>query len=418
VLVAARALQGVAGALLVPASLAVLTATYDDPEERGAAIGSWTAWTGIAFVIGPLAGGTIVDALSWRGVFAVNLPIAALTLWLARRAIAESRDPEAAGSVDVAAALLSVVWLGGAVLALIEQPERGWGDPLVLGPLVAAAIAFPVFVWRETHCRNPMLPLSLFRNRNFSAVNLATFTIYGGLSSFTFFLVIYLQQVAGYTALQAGAALVPVTAVMFTLSRRFGALAIRIGPRLPMTAGPLIAGGGLLLLGGVGTHPSYLADILPGVLLFSLGLSATVAPLTATVLSAVEQRRAGIASGVNNAVARIAGLVAIAVVGAVVASRFDAALDHRLPPAALDQARTRPLVTQVPDSVPPGQHAQARDVLADASVSAFRAGIILSAALVAAGGVVSAVGVKNPGGGAGRRRAPAVRQTAGVPPRS
>jgi EmrB/QacA subfamily drug resistance transporter len=395
VLVVARALQGVAGAVLVPASLALLTATYDDDTERGAAIGSWTAWTGVAFVIGPLAGGTLVDTISWRGVFAINIPIAAVTLWLARRYVAESRDPSAAGSVDVPAALLSVVWLGGAVLALIEQPDRGWGDPLVLGPLVAAAIALPAFLWREAHCPNPMLPLDLFKIRNFSAVNLATFAIYGGLGAFTFFLVIYLQQVAGYSAFQGGLALLPVTVVMFALSRRFGALSMKIGPRLPMTIGPLVAAAGLFLLRMVDAQPDYLTEVLPGVLLFSLGLSATVAPLTATALSSVDRSHAGVASGVNNAVARVAGLVAIAVVGAVVSSQFTAQLDHKLPPPALAHARKQPLVTTPPSEVPPGQRAQARVLLTDAGVSAFRGGITVSALLVAAGGIISAAGVRN-----------------------
>jgi EmrB/QacA subfamily drug resistance transporter len=395
ILVAARALQGVAGAVLVPASLALLTATYDDETERGAAVGSWTAWTGVAFVIGPLAGGTLVDTISWRGVFAINIPIAAVTLWMARRYAEESRDPEAAGSVDVPAALLSVIWLGGAVLALIEQPDRGWGDPLVYGPLLAAAIALPAFLWREAHCPHPMLPLHLFRIRNFSAVNLATFAIYGGLGAFTFFLVLYMQQIAGYTATQAGLALVPVTMVMFALSRRFGALSMKIGPRLPMTIGPLVGAAGLFLLRSVGANPDYVTDVLPGILLFSLGLSATVAPLTATALSSVERHHAGVASGVNNAVARIAGLVAIAVVGAVVSSSFASTLDHKLPPRALEKARTQPLVTDVPNGVPPGQRAQARVLLTDAGVDAFRAGMTVSALLVAAGGLISAAGVRN-----------------------
>ena len=395
VLVGARALQGVAGAVLVPASLALLTATYDDETERGAAIGSWTAWTGVAFIIGPLAGGTLVDTISWRGVFAINIPIAAVTLWLARRYVTESRDPDAAGSVDIQAALLSVIWLGGAVLALIEQPDKGWGDPLVYLPLLAAAIAFPAFIWREAHCPHPMLPLGLFKIRNFSAVNLATFAIYGGLGAFTFFLVLYLQQIAGYSAFEAGVALVPVTAVMFALSRRFGALAMRIGPRLPMTFGPLVGAAGLFMLSRVDANPDYVKDILPGILLFALGLSATVAPLTATALSSVERTHAGVASGVNNAVARIAGLVAIAVVGAVLSSTFSSALGHKLPPRALEVARTQPLVTDVPPGVPPGQRAQARVVLTDAGVSAFHTGMTVAALLVAAGGLISAVGVRN-----------------------
>jgi EmrB/QacA subfamily drug resistance transporter len=395
VLVGARALQGVAGALLVPASLAVITATFDDPRERGAAVGTWTAWTGIAFIIGPLAGGTLVDTISWRGVFAINLPIAALTLWIGNRAVHESRDPDSSGSVDIAAALLSMTFLGGAVLALIEQADRGWGDPLVWGSLGAAALALPVFLWRESHCPRPMLPLELFRVRNFSVVNAATLTIYGGLNALTFFLIIFLQQVAGYSAVEAGVAFVPTTVVMFLLSRRFGALAMRIGPRLPMTFGPLIGSAGLFVLRGVDTHPDYVREVLPGILLFALGLSMTVAPLTATVLSSVAPQHAGIASGVNNAVARVAGLLGIAVVGAVVASSFTGALGGKLPPQALDAARSQPLVTHVPASVPAAQRPAAEAALAHASVHAFRTGLAVSALLLAAGGLIAAAGVTN-----------------------
>jgi EmrB/QacA subfamily drug resistance transporter len=394
-LVAARALQGVAGAVLVPASLAILTATYDDEEERGAAVGSWTAWTGIAFIIGPLAGGTLVQTLSWRGVFAINLPIAAGTLWLAARAVHESKDPEAGGAVDWVAALLSMIWLGGLAFALIGQPDHGWSDPLVWAPLLAAAVAFPAFLWREAHCPHPMLPLKLFKVRNFSFVNAATLTIYGGLGALTFFLIIFLQQVGGYSAIGAGTAFVPVTLVMFLFSRRFGALAMRIGPRVPMTVGPLLGGAGLFLLRGVDAQPDYVTEVLPCILLFALGLSMTVAPLTATVLSSVAQDHAGVASGVNNAVARIAGLLAIAVVGAVVSSTFATSLDGKLPRTAFDEARTQPLVTHVPTSVPPGQRASAKVTLTDAGVDAFRAGVTLSALLVAAGGVIAAAGVRN-----------------------
>jgi EmrB/QacA subfamily drug resistance transporter len=409
VLVAARALQGVAGAVLVPASLAVITATYDDERERGAAVGSWTAWTGIAFIIGPLAGGTLVDAISWRGVFAINLPIAALTLWIAKSAVHESKDPDAAGAVDVPAATLSVIWLGGLVLALIEQSDHGWGDPLVWGPLLAAAIALPMFLWREARHPHPMLPLQLFKVRNFSVVNAATLTIYGGLGALTFFLIIFLQQVGGYDALEAGLSFVPVTLVMFVLSRRFGALAMSIGPRLPMTFGPLLGGAGLFLLSGMDAHPDYVTEVLPGLIVFAIGLSMTVAPLTATVLSSVPQHYAGIASGVNNAVARVAGLLAIAVVGAVVSSTFASNLDGKISARALDDARTQPLVTNVPDAVPRGQRAEAKAALIDAGVDAFRAGVILSALLVAAGGVISAAGVRN------RPRAASVRVSEATP---
>jgi EmrB/QacA subfamily drug resistance transporter len=394
-LVGARALQGVAGAVLVPASLAVLTASFEG-TERGAAIGSWTAWTGIAFVIGPLAGGTIVEAISWRGVFAINIPIAAVTLWIAARGVHESKDPEAAGSIDWVGALLSVVWLGGLVFALIGQSDRGWGDPLVYLPLMAAAVALPAFIWHEAHTPHPMLPLELFRVRNFTVINAATLTIYGGLSALTFFLVIYLQQVAGYSAVAAGSALVPVTVVMFLLSKRFGMVAMKVGPHLPMTVGPLIGASGLFMLRYVGAQPDYWADIFPWLVLFALGLSMTVAPLTVTVLSSVSEHHAGVASGVNNATARIAGLIAIAVVGALVSSSFSSSLDDKIPPKARDEARTQPLVTSVPSSVRPGRRAEAKAALTDASVDAFRAGITLAALLVATGGVIAGFGVVNP----------------------
>jgi EmrB/QacA subfamily drug resistance transporter len=394
-LVGARALQGVAGAMLVPASLAILTASFEG-AERGAAIGSWTAWTGIGFVIGPLAGGTIVEAISWRGVFAINIPIAAATVWIASRGVHESKDPEAAGQIDVTASVLSIVALGGLVFALIEQADHGWGDPLVFIPLLAAAVALAAFLRHESRCPHPMLPLNLFRVRNFSVVNAATLTIYGGLSALTFYLVIYLQQVGGYSPLAAGTALVPVTVVMFLLSKRFGALAAKIGPRVPMTVGPLIGGAGLFMLRYVDADPDYWTDVFPWLVVFSFGLSLTVAPLTVTVLSSVSEHHAGVASGVNNAVARIAGLLAIAVVGAVISSSFSTALDDKLSPAALEEARTQPLVTEVPSVVRRGQRAEAKTELTDASVDAFQAGVTLAALLVALGGVISGIGVRNP----------------------
>jgi hypothetical protein len=265
----------------------------------------------------------------------------------------------------------------------------------VYGPLLAAAVALPAFLWREAHSEHPMLPLGLFKIRNFSVVNAATLTIYGGLGALTFFLIIYLQQVGGYNALEAGLAFVPTTVVMFLLSRRFGALSMSIGPRLPMTIGPLLGGAGLLLLRGVDSNPDYVTEVLPGIVVFALGLAMTVAPLTAAVLSAVPQHNAGIASGVNNAVARVAGLLAIAVVGAIVSSTFESDLAGKLPARAFEEARTQPLVTTVPDSVPPGQRAEAKVSLTDAGVDAFRAGVTVSALLVAAGGVISAAGVQN-----------------------
>ena len=389
VLVGARALQGAAGALLVPASLAIITATFE-ADERARAIGSWTAWTGIAFVIGPLAGGAIIDTVGWRPVFAINVPVVLGTLWLSRRAIAESRDPGAT-RLDWLGALLSMLALAAIVFALIRQPTHGWGHASV-GPLLAAGFALLAgFLVHESRTAQPMLPLSFFAVRNFSAANAATFSIYGGLGAATFFVVIFLQQVSGYSAFEAGLALLPITIIMFFLSKRFGALSDRIGPRMPMTVGPIVAAAGFALFLRMDAEVDYARDVLPGVLLLGLGLAITVAPLTATALGAVAQSHAGVASGVNNAIARIASLVAIAVVGAVVAGSFGARLDEErgLPGAAVEEAKSRPLLVGDVAGMP-------TRVQAAASVEAFHAGVLVAAVLVGLGGLVSAVGIRTP----------------------
>jgi EmrB/QacA subfamily drug resistance transporter len=400
-LVAARALQGVAGALLVPSSLAIITATFGE-GERGAAIGTWTAWTSVGIVVGPLVGGALVDAISWRLVFWVNVPLVAATLLLAR-AIAESADPQASRRIDWPGALLCALAFGGVVYALIEEPDRGFAATGVWVPLALGLVAGTLFLVRERVAAAPMVPLRLFRNRNFSATNLATFAIYAGLGALTFFSALFVQQVAGYTAFEAGAAFAPISLLLFALSRRFGALAERIGSRTLMTAGPAVAGVGGLLLLRVSADAAYVTEVLPAVLVFGLGLAMTVAPLTATVLGAVEQRHAGIASGINNAVARVAGLVAIAAVGAVVSAAFSAELDDRLPSAAspavraaADDAKERPLAAVDDDELAPAE----RDALAaaadDAGVAGFHAGMAAVAALLFIGAGISAAGVRNP----------------------
>ena len=232
-LIVARALQGIAGALLVPSSLALITAMFPG-DERGAAIGSWTAWTGIAFVLGPLGGGALIEFVSWRWIFAINVPLVLATLWLVRAGVPESRDEEAPRRIDYLGAVLVSLGLAGPVFALIEQPTYGWSDPLVFVPLVAGLALLALFVWHERRTDHPMLPLSLFRSRNFAIGNLATLLIYGGLGAATFFVTIFLQQVAGYSPIAAGLSLVPITLCMWLLSRRFGALSDRIGPRLLM----------------------------------------------------------------------------------------------------------------------------------------------------------------------------------------
>jgi EmrB/QacA subfamily drug resistance transporter len=321
-LVAGRALQGAFGALLTPASLAIIVAAFSG-AERGAAIGMWTAWSGIAALVGPLAGGWFVDALDWRWVFGVNVPFVAATLVLTARMPAlphmgEDRRPDWIG------AALCAVGLAGPTFGLIMQPEEGWGSPLVIGPIVAGLVMFGAFLAWERRARDPMLPLDLFRRGNFAWGNVETLLMYGGLGVLFFVLVLFLQQVAGYSALEAGLATLPTTIVMFFLSRRFGAMADRHGPRLFMGLGPLVCAAGALWLLMFSTEDaSFVVDVLPGMLVFALGLAVTVAPLTAAILADADEANAGIASGVNNAVARVAGLLGTAAVGAVVGGTLD-----------------------------------------------------------------------------------------------
>jgi EmrB/QacA subfamily drug resistance transporter len=399
VLIFARAIQGIAGALLVPNTLALLMDTFPE-RERAGAIGSWTAWTGIATVIGPLGGGALVQAASWRWIFAINLLPVAITLALLRRLPEDRRTP---GHVDFVGALLCALGLGGPVFAMIQQPVYGWGSPRVAVPLIVGLGLLVAFVASERRSPHPMMPLALFRVRNFSVGNLTTLTLYAGLGVATFFIVLFVQQVGGYTPLQAGMALLPITLIMFTLARRMGALADRLGPHWFMAGGPLLAGAGLLALVRTGPSADYVSEILPGVIVFGLGLAATVAPLTATVLSSVQAGHAGAASGVNNAIARVAGLLAIAVLGAVVSASFTSRLDHDLAAKPLSPAtkvavsrdRTRPLVTDV-QNIPAAERPQVRTALIDASVHAFRIGMVISAALAMLGGVIALLGIENP----------------------
>ena len=317
-LILARGLQGVTGAILTPAGLAVIAATFSG-EARGAAIGQWTSWTGIAFVIGPLAGGWLVTHASWRWVFIVNVPFAIATAALVAYAVPKHAPPEKRPRVDITGGVLCVLGLGGPVFALIEEPRRGWGSPMIVVPLVAGLALFAAFLWWERRTPEPMLPLGLFARRNFSFANLETLTVYAGLSTLTFFLVLFVQQLAGYSALKSGLALLPITVVMFVLSPRVGRLSMRLGPRLFMGTGPLIAAVALAPLIRLKPGFNYWYELLPPLFVFSVGLSLIVAPLTATVLADAHESDAGIASGVNNAVARVAGLLGIAVVGASVA---------------------------------------------------------------------------------------------------
>lgn len=403
-LIGARVTQGMFGALLVPSTLALIIDVFPE-SERAAAIGSWTAWTGIATVIGPLGGGALVQLVSWRLIFAVNLLSVVITLWLLSRLGPDVREP---GHVDIRGAVLCALGLGGPVFALIEQPTYGWSDPRVAVPLVAGIVLFIAFLAWERRSPEPMMPLGLFKRRNFAVGNLTTLTMYAGLGVATFFLVLFLQQVGGYSPIEAGLSLLPLTIIMFLQSRRFAALADRLGPHYFMGGGPLVAGAGLVLLLRTNASADYATQILPGVLVFALGLSATVAPLTATVLGAVEPGHSGVASGINNAVARVANLLAIAALGAVVAASFASRLDHDvagepLSPTArsvVSTDRTRALVTSTA-GVPASEKQEVHAALVDASVHAFRIGLGIGGALVVLGGLVALVGIENP-----RRKVP------------
>jgi EmrB/QacA subfamily drug resistance transporter len=349
-----RGLQGVAGALLTPASLAVITASFEG-SERGAAIGTWTAWTGISFVIGPLVGGWLIDVSSWRVIFLINIPVAVVTVAIALLRIPKGSMGGKRVPVDYLGAALCVLGLGAVVYALIEQPRLGWSHWSVAGGLAGGAACLAGFVAWEARTRSPMLPLRLFARRNFSVTNVETLAVYGGLSAWGFFLALFLQQLAGYSPFRAGLATVPVTIVMFFLSRRAGRLSAHYGPRLFMALGPLVAAASLAALARMPTHFDYWVDLLLPLLGFAVGLSLTVAPLTTTVLADAGPGDAGIASGVNNAVARVAGLVAIAAVGIAASGG-----GHRL------------------------------------TAHGFHVAMLIVAALVALGGLIGAAGIRNP----------------------
>lgn len=310
-LVAGRLVQGMGAAAMVPGSLALIGGGFAD-EDRAEAIGSWTAWSGITTAMGPFLGGWLVDTVSWRAVFLINLPVAAVALWMAGRYVPESRDEEAGARLDVPGAATVTLGLAGLVFGLIEGPRVGFSDPVVGSSLVLGAAALVAFVAVERRADEPLVPLQLFSSRRFTGANLATLAVYAALNVVLFLVVIQLQDALGYSALAAGAALVPINLLLLVLSPAAGRVAERVGHRVPMTVGPLVAAAGLLLMVRVQPGAGYVTDVLPAVIVFGLGLAATVAPLTSAAIGAVHHRHTGVASGVNNAVARVAGLLAVA----------------------------------------------------------------------------------------------------------
>ncbi|HLY82979.1 MAG TPA: MFS transporter [Acidimicrobiales bacterium] len=324
-LIAGRALQGIGGALLTPGSLAMMQASFR-PEDRGRAIGAWSGLGGIATAIGPFAGGWLISAVSWRLIFFLNVPLAAIVL-VASRHVPESTDPTVSGRLDVAGASFGVIGLAGTTYAIIEAHSPGTA---VAVAAVLGVVGLVGFVIVERRSRHPMLPLDIFASRQFTAANLVTVAVYAALGGVFFLLSVDLQQVLHYSPLKAGASLLPVTVIMLLLSARAGALAQRIGPRLPMAVGPCIVALGLLIMRGIGPGGHYVSDVLPAVVVFGLGLALTVAPLTATVMAAADARHAGVASGVNNAVARAASLLAVALLPILAGLTGD---DYRRPAA-------------------------------------------------------------------------------------
>jgi EmrB/QacA subfamily drug resistance transporter len=311
VLVLARALQGIGGALLTPGSLAIIQATFRE-EDRAAAIGLWSGLSGVALAIGPFVGGYLIQAVSWRLIFLINVPLVIAVVWIAVRHVPETKDEAAQGSLDISAAALASLGLGALIYGLIAGPEAGWASAQVVAALAGGVVTLALFLVLERRRAHPMLPLGIFRSRQFSGANATTFVMYGALGGALFLIPIQLQQVLGYSPIEAGLALLPVTLMLLALSAWAGRLSQRIGPKLPMTLGPITAGVGLALLGGVGAGDPYATVFFPAVMVFSFGLALTVAPLTAAVLAAAPIEKAGLASAVNNAVARAAGLIAVA----------------------------------------------------------------------------------------------------------
>jgi EmrB/QacA subfamily drug resistance transporter len=358
-LIVTRLLQGVGAALLTPGSLAILEASFR-PEDRARAIGAWSGLGGVAVAAGPLVGGWLISAASWRWIFFINVPLAAAVVGLGARHVPESRDATATGKIDYAGAAAAVVFLTGITFAFIEAPALGWSSPAVLTMAAVGVAGLAAFLVWEHRAATPMLPLSLFAERQFAATNAVTFIVYAALTGATFLLPVVLQVVSGYSPLASGLAFVPLTVIMFALSARSGQLASRIGPRLQLSVGPVVVGVGLAMLIMVTSGSSYVVYVLPAVVVFGLGLAITVAPLTATAMSSAPAEHSGIASAVNNDVARFGGLLAVAVLPALAGITGTAYLR----PAAL--------------------------------AAGFRTAALISGAMCAAGGLLAAFTITNP----------------------
>jgi len=394
-LILARAAQGLGGALLTPGSLAIISASFSE-QQRGQAIGTWSGFTGITSALGPVLGGWLVEQASWRWIFFLNLPLALLVLGICFWRVPESRD-EDAKRLDWWGALLATLGLGALVYGLIESSTLGLSHPSVLAALVIGLIGLSAFIFVESHSRSPMMPLALFRSRTFSGANLLTLLLYAALGGALFFFPFNLIQVQGYSATAAGAAFLPLILIMFLLSRWAGGLVSQYGAKRPLVVGPAIAAMGFALFAVPGIGGSYWTTFFPAVVVLGLGMAISVAPLTTTVMGAVSERQAGIASGINNAVSRVAGLLSIAILNIVVLNVFNTSLDQRLATLglpsqvqqALDQQRIKLAAAEVPTGLSNALSATLNRAIAESFVAGFRwvmliaAGLALASALVA-----------------------------------
>jgi EmrB/QacA subfamily drug resistance transporter len=416
ILIGARALQGIGGAMLVPESLAIISAAFP-AAARGKAIGTWAGFSALTTSLGPVLGGTLVDALSWRAVFFINLPLAAIALVIAVGHVPESHGGEADAAIDWPGGVLASIGLFGIAFGASAAGSARWSEPVVYAPILAGIGVLVCFLWREARARSPIVPLALFRSGAFSGTNAMTLLLYGGLSGALFFLPYDLIRLQGYSTAAAGAAFLPFSLIMGGLSRWSGALVDRVGARLPLIFGPIVAGIALALLALPGIGGSYWTTFFPAMIVLGLGMTISVAPLTTMVMGAVDQRYAGAASGINNAVARIAGMLAVALLGALAVGVFGKALAASLDPLQLAPALRDTVEAQIPKlaeaTVPAGIDAalqQALQTALEASfLQAFRIVMLTGAGLAVASAVCAALTIPK----TSRSRARAKRETAG-----
>jgi EmrB/QacA subfamily drug resistance transporter len=395
-LIAARAVQGVGGALLVPGSLAIIGASFRE-EDRGKAIGTWSGFSGITTAIGPVVGGYLVDNVSWRAAFLLNVPLATAVILIALRYVPESRDPDSR-RLDVPGAVLATVGLGGIVYGLINSSLAGFGSAAVILSLFLGTLALVAFVAREQRTQDPMLPLTLFRSRNFSGANLLTLLLYAALGGALYFLPFALIQVHGYSATAAGSAFLPFVIITFLMSRWAGGLVTRYGARLPLIIGPVIAATGFILFAIPGTEGSYWTTFFPAIVVLGFGMSFVIAPLTTTALNSVEGRHSGLASGVNNAVSRTASLIAIPVLGIFVFVVFSASLDAQVATLDLSQGAHQQLEAQKVNlgaaQVPEGlgdETAAVQRAIRESFVAGFRVAMFVAVGLALASAVAAGI---------------------------